>query len=53
MKGQVVGSGKAALTDFAFEWLGSGVLPVVSSQLVRTGEPPLALRIVTSVRFLA
>lgn len=52
MEGQVVGSGEAALADFAPERLGTRVLPVVTGQFVGSGETPLTLRPVAPVRLL-
>ena len=52
MERQMVGPREGSLADHALEGLGSGVLPVVASQLVRSGESPLALRPVTLVRLL-
>ena len=37
VEGEVVGPGETPLTHFAFEGLGSGVLPVMAGQLVRPG----------------
>ena len=42
MKSQVVGAGEAAAARHALEGLGAGVLPVVTRQLVRAGEAPVA-----------
>lgn len=42
VQGQVVGSGEGARADGALEGFGAGVLPVVTRQLVRTGEAPVA-----------
>ena len=38
VEGEVVRPRETPLTHFAFEGLGSGVLPVMSGQLVRPGE---------------
>ena len=43
MKCKVIRSGKASLTNFAFEWLGPGVFAIMPRQFVRTGKSPLAL----------
>jgi len=52
MESQVVGATKASVAVATFERLRSRVLAVVSGQLVRPGEPPLAALPGTSVRLL-
>lgn len=42
VQGQVVGAREAAAAGDALEGFGSGVFPVVSGQLVRPGEAPVA-----------
>jgi len=49
---KMVGPRERSLADGTLERLGSGVLPVVARQLVRSGEPPLALGPVALVRLL-
>ena len=49
---KMVGPREGPLADGTLEGLGSGVLPVVACQLVRSGEPPLALGPVALVRLL-
>lgn len=53
MQGEVVGPREGPLTDSALERLGARVLAVVARQLVGPREPPLALRPLAGVRFLA
>lgn len=53
MQRKVVGSREGPLADRTLERLGSGVFPVVTCQLVRSGESPLALRPVALVRLLS
>ena len=48
----MIGPREGSLADGTLEGLGSGVLTVVASQLVRSGEPPLALGPVALVRLL-
>jgi len=50
---KMVGPRERSLADGTLEGLGSGVLPVVARQLIRSGEPPLALRPVAFVRLLS
>lgn len=52
VQGEVVGSGKGARADGTLEGLGAGVLPIVTRQLVRTGETPVAAVPRTPVRLL-
>lgn len=42
VQGQMIGAGKAAVAHPALERLGPCVLPVVTGQLVRAREPPVA-----------
>jgi hypothetical protein len=49
---KMVGPREGSLADGTLEGLGSGVLPIVARQLVRSGEPPLALWPVALVRLL-
>lgn len=48
----MIGPREGSLADGTLEGFGSGVLTVVASQLVRSGEPPLALGPVALVRLL-
>ena len=50
---QVVAAGEAAVAELALERLGARVLPVVTRQLIRPGEAPLAARPRALVRLLA
>lgn len=52
MQGQVVGAREAAAAGHTFEGFGSGVFPVVSGELVRSGETPVAVVPCASVRLL-
>ena len=53
VQSQVVGAGKAAAAGQALKRLGSGVFPVMSGQLVRSGETPVAVLPRAAVRLLA
>lgn len=53
MQSQVVRAGEAAAAGYALERLRPGVLPVVSGQLIRTGETPVAVVPRAAVRLLA
>lgn len=50
---QVVRAREAAAASYALERLRSGVLPVMSGQLVRPGETPVAVVPRAAVRLLA
>lgn len=52
VQGQVVGAGEAAAAGDALEGFGSGVFPVVSGELVRSGETPVAVVPCAAVRLL-
>ena len=52
VQGQVIGAGEAAAAGDALEGFGSGVFPVVSGELVRSGEAPVAVLPRTAVRLL-
>lgn len=52
VQGQVVGAREAAAAGDALEGLGSGVLPVVSGELIRSGETPVAALPCATVRLL-
>ena len=53
VQGEVVGAGEGSRALAARERADSGVLAIVSSQLVRPREPPPATRPLTRVRLLA
>lgn len=53
VQGQVVGAREAAAAGDALEGLGPGVFPVVSGELVRSGEAPVAALPRAAVRLLA
>lgn len=53
MQSQVVRAGEAAIAGHALEGLRSGVFPVMSGQLVRSGETPVAVLPRAAVRLLA
>lgn len=52
VQGEVVGPGERARADAALEGFGARVFPVVTRQLVRTGEAPVAAVPRTPVRLL-
>lgn len=52
VQGQVVGAREAAAAGDALEGFGSGVFPVVSGELVRPGEAPVAALPCAAVRLL-
>lgn len=52
VQGQVVGAREAAAAGDALEGFGPGVLPVVSGELIRSGETPVAVLPCTTVRLL-
>ena len=43
MKSKMIRSSKATFTNFAFKWLGPGVLAIMPGQLIGPGKTPLAL----------
>ncbi len=53
VQGEVVGSGEASFAVDALEGLDPRVLPVMTGQLVRPGEPPFATLPGATIRFLA
>lgn len=52
VQGQMIGAGEAAAAGDALEGFGPGVFPVVSGELVRSGETPVAVLPCTTVRLL-
>lgn len=52
VQGQVVGAREAAAAGDALERFGSGVFPVVSGELVGSGEAPVAALPCAAVRLL-
>lgn len=52
VQGQVVGAREAAAAGDALERFGSGVFPVVSGELVGSGEAPVAVLPCAAVRLL-
>jgi hypothetical protein len=50
---EMITPGEGALADPAFKGLSPGVLAVMPRQFVAPGEPPLAFRPLTLIRFLA
>lgn len=52
VQSQVVGAWEAATAGDAFEGFGSGVFPVMSGELVRSGEAPIAVLPCTTVGLL-
>jgi hypothetical protein len=48
----MIGAGEAALADLAAEGFSARVFPVVTGELVRSGETPLTLGPMAAVRFL-
>lgn len=50
---QVIAARETPLADDALERLGAGVLPIVSRQLIGSGEAPLAVGPLACVRLLA
>ena len=52
VQSQVIGAGEAALADLAAERFSARVFPIVSGELVGSGETPLTLGPMTAVRFL-
>lgn len=53
VQGQVVRAREAAAAGDTLEGFGSGVLPVVSGELVGSGETPVAVLPRAMVRFLS
>lgn len=53
MQRQMIGAGETPVAVAAFERLGASVFPVVTGQLVRPREPPLAALPRALVRLLA
>lgn len=52
VQGQVIRAREAAAAGDALEWFGSGVFPVVSGELIRSGKTPVAAFPCTTVRLL-
>lgn len=52
VQGEVIGSGETTFADLAAERFGARMFPIVTGQLVGTGETPLTLGPVAAVRFL-
>lgn len=52
VQGQVVRTWEAAAAGDALEWFGSGVFPVVSGELIWSGETPVTIFPCTTVRLL-
>lgn len=52
VQGQMIGAGEAAAAGHALEGFGAGVFPVVSGELIRSSEAPVAVLPCAPVRLL-